>query len=393
MALFAYQALQKKGRQRGGVIDALTLHEAKEKLREQGILVTEIHPQKEEKKSRDLSHGQLMQFTLQLARLVDSGLPLYESLSAIEQQSRGERYSSILLSLCNKIESGSSLSDALCHYPNSFPPLYCALVAAGESSGTLSEVLDKLASLLERQMRLRKQIINAMIYPAVLLSFCLVVTLFLLTFAVPSIENLLGEQQSHGITLIVVGASHLLSRFWWAGLLLLVGTIFGLRLFGKSPKGRMALHRLSLRLPLVKQLVIQATMARFMRTLATLQEGGITWIESLRIARRVLLQPVFEEFFERAEQRIIEGSSLGEELQEEPLIPSMAAKMVRIGEESGRITPMLYRIASMYEEEVEKSLPRLVALAQPIILILMGAIIGAVMLAILIPLTDMSTFL
>lgn len=392
MTLFAYTALRGGGKAAKGVIDALTLHEAKEKLRAQGVMVTKIAQQRRERRSGHLSKAQLIEFTDQLARLIESGLPLFESLSAIEEQSRGERGAAIYLSLCDRIESGSSLSEALEEFPKSFPPLYCALVAAGESSGSLGEVLIKLSELLERQNRLRKQIINASIYPAILLCFCLVVTLFLLLFAVPSIESLIGEQQSHGITLIVIGASHILSKYWWALALLAVAAPFLLRTQIRSKKGKALLHRLSLRLPLVKRIVIETTMARFMRTLATLQEGGITWIDSLRLSRRVLVQPTFEAIFERAEQRIVEGSSLGAELQKEPLVPLMAAKMVRIGEESGHITPMLYRIAEMYEEEVEKSLPRLVALAQPLILILMGVIIGGVMLAILIPLTNMSTF-
>lgn len=393
MALFSYTALQQGGKRRRGVVDALTLHEAKEKLRQQGVLVIEIERQKRIDRSSDLSRAQLVQLTYQMARLVDSGLPLYESLSAIEEQSRSERYAAILLSICDKIESGSSLSEALRHYPRSFPPLYCALIAAGESAGSLGEVLHKLSTLLERQMRLRKEIVNALIYPAILLGFCLVVTFFLLIFAIPSIENLIGEQRANGMTALVIGISHLLSRWWWALLLLLAPIPWIGWLFLQSEKGRLAFHRFTLRLPIIKSLIIQVTLARFMRTLATLQEGGITWVESLRLSREVLLEPTFEELLERAEQRIIEGSSLGIELSREPLIPPLVAKMVVIGEESGDITPMLYRIAEMYEEELAKSLPRWVALAQPIILIAMGVIIGAVMLAILIPLTDMSTFL
>jgi general secretion pathway protein F len=392
MAVYSYQALQTSGKSKRGVIDALTLEEAKEKLRGQGVLVTQIESHTIAQRRGEFSGQQLVDFTHQLARLVDAGLPLYDALAAIEEQSRDERYASILLGICDRIQAGSSLSEALRSYPKSFPPLYCAMVSAGESSGTLGSVLDKLSTWLDRQMQMRKQMINALIYPAVLFCFCMIVVFFLLTFAVPSIESLLGEHPSNAITSIVIGASHLLSHYWWALLLLAFTAFFGARYWFKSAKGKMALHRTALRLPIVKQLVIQSALARFMRTLATLQEGGITWIDSLRLSRQVLMQPLFEEIIERAEERIISGSSLGVELRKEKLIPPMAAKMVMIGEESGHITPMLYRVASMYEEELEKNLPRIVALAQPIILIAMGGLIGMVMLAILIPLTDMSTF-
>lgn len=393
MALFAYQALHKGGRSRRGVIDAQSLHEAKERLRHQGIMITRIAEKRGGRRGSELNRGQLLQFTLQLSRLLQAGIPLFESLQVIEEQHRGEGYGSVILAICNKIQSGASLSDAMRSYPKSFHQLYCAMVAAGESSGSLDKVLDKLGQLLDKQMKLRKQMTTALIYPAVLCFFCISVTCFLLTFTVPAIENLFEGQQVNSFTLIVIGASRMIRGWWWLMLLLAAGGAAALVYRIKSPKGRLQMHLLSLRLPIVKQLITQATLARFSRTVGTLQESGLNLINSLQLARGVLLQPQFEEVMVRAEQKIIEGSSLAKELRREPLVPQLASRMLAIGEESGEMAPMLHRIADLYEEDVEKGIARLVALAQPVILVVMGAIIGVVMLAILLPLTDMSALM
>lgn len=392
MSLFAYCALHKGGRTRKGVIDAQSLHEAKERLRQQGVMVTRIQEKRSRGRSGDLNRNQLLQFTVQLSRLIQCGIPLFDSLQAIEEQSREEGYGSIILGICNRIQSGDSLSNALRSYPKSFHQLYCAMVAAGELSGSLDKVLDKLAQLLDKQMKLRKQMATALIYPAILVLFCLSVTCFLLTFTVPSIENLFDGQQVNGFTLVVMGVSHLVRRWWWLMLLGFAGGVVTLVYYIRTPHGRIKIHFFSLKFPIFKQLVTQSTLARFARTVGTLQESGVNLIDSLQLARGVLVQPQFEECMVRAEQRIIEGSSLAKELKREPLIPQLATRMLAIGEESGEMAPMFHRIADLYEEDVEKSVTRLVALAQPVILVVMGAIIGVVMLAILLPLTDMSSF-
>jgi general secretion pathway protein F len=392
MSLFAYQALHAGGKSRKGVIDAQSLHEAKERLRQQGVMVTRIQEKRSRGNSGDLNRNQLLQFTVQLSRLIQCRVPLFDSLQAIEEQSREEGYGSVILGICNRIQAGDSLSNAMRSYPKSFHQLYCAMISAGELSGSLDTVLDKLAQLLDKQMKLRKQMSTALIYPAVLVVFCLAVTSFLLTFTVPSIENLFSDQQVNGFTLVVMGASHLLRSWWWLLLLGFGASVASLFYYARTKHGKSKLHLLSLRLPVVKQLVTQSTLARFARTVGTLQESGVNLIDSLQLARGVLIQPQFEECMIRAEQRIIEGGSLSRELRKEPLIPTLATRMLAIGEESGEMAPMFHRIADLYEEDVEKSITRLVALAQPVILVVMGAIIGVVMLAILLPMTDMSSF-
>jgi general secretion pathway protein F len=392
MATYLYQYLSKSGRKRRGIVDASTEAEAKAKLRAQGLLVTRLALQGRGRGRRHLSGQGLLNFTLQLGQLLRAGIPVYESLSALEEQYRGEKIHPILVQICEEIKSGASLSTALRHHPQSFNELYCSMVAAGESAGALELVLDRLATLLTRQMKLRRQISTALIYPAVIASFCCLVVFLLLTFAIPSIENLFEGRQLGTFTALVLGTSHLLSRTWMIYLPALIGGLFFLRWYLRSPKGSAAAHRVSLRLPLVRTIVVQAALARFSRTLSTLLSGGLPMIDSLRLASRVITNPTLSDTLSRAETRIVEGSSLSQELQKEPLIPKLVARMVRVGEEAGTLTPMLEQVADLYEGEVEKSVQRLTTLAQPAVLLVMGAIVGVIMLAVLLPLTDVSSF-
>lgn len=396
MPLFHYKSLSLQGRKQTGVIDAPSLKEAKEKLRSQGTIVIAIGSKQTDKslfkKKVELSAQHLLNFTTQLSQLLSAAIPLYESLLSLEEQYRNEPFHPILASLCEQIKAGASLSSAMKNFPNSFDQLYCAMVAAGESIGALDKTLNRLTELLAKQQKLRKQIITAMIYPAVLGSFSLLVIFLLLTFAIPSIEAIFAEREVNGFTHLVILTSHLLTGYWHMYLPLIGGTCHLSLLFLRSGWGRAFKHRLALKLPLIKKVILQSSLARFSRTLGTLQQGGVSIIDALQISRKVMKNPILERIFEKAEEKIIEGSSLATELRRSPLLPPLISRMLAIGEESGDSALMLNKVAELYEDEVEKTLTRLTALAQPAILLIMGAVVGIIMLAILLPLTDISSF-
>jgi general secretion pathway protein F len=383
MPLYSYRYINHTGKRRRGVIDAFSLAEAKDKLRAQSVMVIRLAEEEHPSRRHNLRGQALVTFTTQLAQLLGAGMPIFEGLSALEEQLRGEPAHRVVVTLCEQIKAGSSLSEALRRRPDSFNSLYCAMVAAGEASGSLDTTLTRLASLLARQLRLRKQVITALIYPSVIATFCTLVTFLLLTFAVPSIENLLEGRPLSPFTAAVLATSHFLSHRWLIYLPLLAATAYFL--------WRHARH-LAWRLPLLKTLLIQSSLARFSRTLSTLQRGGLPMIDSLRLARGTVPHPALAAAIERAEARIVEGASLGAELQKNPLIPKLVGRMLRVGEESGNITPMLEQLADLYEGEVERTITRLTALAQPLILLVMGGIVGIIMLAVLLPLTDVSSF-
>lgn len=391
MALYQYQALSSEGKKRSGVIEAQSEKDAKDKLRDQGLMVAKIAPKQNVSRRQNLTGENLQAFTVQLAQLVSAGIPLYESLVAIEEQSRGEAYDRILLSICEQIKGGTSLSEAMSTYPASFNRLYCSMVKAGESVGSLGNVLGKLSIFLTKQNALQRQITTAMIYPAVLATFSFVVILALLLFVIPSIEGLFEGRALNGFTSFVIGASHFLQNWWWMIFPVLLGGIASLVYFFRSPKGKQWIETRFIKLPLIGTLMIQASTARFCRTLGTLQQGGMTMIDALRIARQVMGNAVLEKEIQEAEARIIEGSSLSAELQKSRWFPPLMVRMIKVGEDTGNSEVMLSKVAEMYEAELEKTLDRSLALLQPVILIFIGVVIGSILLAVLLPLTDVSS--
>lgn len=391
MPLFNYVALDANGKKKTGLIEAQEEREAKEKLREIGLMVVKVSLKSRITSRQNLKGENLMAFTVQLSQLVSAGVPLYESLNAIETQCRHESYHRIVLGLCEKIKAGSSLSQAMATYPESFNKLYCSMITAGEAVGGVHVVLEKLSILLSRQMKLKGEITTALVYPGVLASFSFLIIIMLLGFVVPSIEGIFSERKLNGFTQFVLSVSHFFRDYWWLYIPVIAGSIAFLVYKIRTPSGRLWMERFLLRVPVIKTLIIQTAVARFCRTMGTLQQGGLPLIDSLRISRGVMRNAVMEEEVKKAEMNIIEGSSLGVELQRAPHFPPMVAQMLVVGEESGGTISMLNRVADMYELEVEKTLSRMMALAQPLILIVMGTIIGAVMLAILLPLTDVSS--
>lgn len=400
MPLFHYQYLNAKGKRVASHIDANSEGEAKEKLRRQGTLVLclssgEVGPYKRwgSKGKAHLTGRNLITFTSQLSSLLLAGVPLYESLLSLEEQARGEPYHPILLSLCDQIKAGLSLSQTMKQFPKSFNSLYCAMVAAGESGGMLDQTLEKLALLIAKQASLRKQFITSLLYPFILMGFSFLVIILLLTFVIPSLEVLFEDRSVNGFTSCVIGLSHLLTRGWKYYLPLLGMALFAARLFLHSKNGALFIQKMLLKTPLLKTVIIHAALSRFCRTMGTLLQGGVTILQAMQIARQVMRNPFLESVIEESEKRIVEGSLLSIEWRKSPLIPSLATRMVAVGEEGGNLALMLQKIADVYEEETEKTLARLTALAQPIILLVMGVIVGVIMLAVLLPLTDINAFL
>lgn len=392
MPLYHYQAILASGKRKSGAIEGHSERDVKEKLRLQGIMVVSLEVKEGVSKKQNLSGESLMTFTIQLSQLISAGVPLYDSLVVIEEQYRGEKYHRILLSLSEKIKSGKPLSEAMAEFPYSFDRLYRAMIKAGESAGALDLVLCRLSEFLQKRNRLSKQIVTSMIYPAVLGCFSLLIILLLLGFVVPAIEGIFEGRELNDFTVLVLGVSHFLQDYWWIYLPAAFGV--GVYLYRKlrSRGGQEWMQKHFLKIPLIRTFMIQTAVARFCRTMGTLQTGGLTMIDSLRIARDVMGNVVLEEEMKKAEENIVHGSSLSVELSKSQWIPHMVPRMVAVGEDTGNTEAIFNRVAEMYEEELEKSLDRAMALMQPVILIFMGTVIGVILLAILLPLTDASSF-
>lgn len=392
MPLFNYQAFDHQQKKQQGIVEAYTEKEARKKLREQGLMVTSLSQKKGGKGKDHLSGEQLVAFTMQLSQLVGAGVPIYESLVALEEQYRSEPFARTLLSICEKIKTGTPLSEAMANFPESFNRLYCSMITAGESAGALDIVLEKLSELLVKQNKMKKDIATAMIYPSILATFAFVVIILLLGFVVPSIEGIFADRELNGFTEFVIGVSHFVRNWWWVYIPVIVGGIVWFVWKIRTPEGKLWLEKVLLRLPLTRKMLIQAAIARFCRTMGTLQKGGVSIIDSLRISREVMNNQTLEGEVLNAEKRIVEGSSLSYELSRSAWFPDLVSRMLAVGEDSGTTTVMFNKIAEMYEERLEETVQRIMALSQPVILIVMGTVIGGVLLSILLPLTDMSSF-
>ncbi len=392
MPLYYYTGFNSKAKSTKGVIEAATESHAKTLLRERSLIVTSIKEKKSTSRKENLRGDQLVVFTVQLQQMIGAGIPVYEGLVALEEHYREEPFHRVLQSLCEKIQSGTALSEAMASFPGTFDNLYCSMIKAGESSGNLDGALNRLSELLKKQSKLKKEMTTALIYPATLATFAFIVIIVLLTFVVPSIAAIFEGRELNALTTFILSISSFFRSYWWLFFLFIFGGASTLSLQLRTPRGRAWGQKFILRIPGIKILTIQAALARFCRTMGTLQEGGVPMIESMQTARGVMNNAALEETIQSAEKGIVSGRPLSKELAKSPWIPKLIPRMISIGEESGTLKTMLNKIADMYEDEVEKSITRLLTFIQPIILIVMGVIIGLVMLAILLPLTDVSSF-
>lgn len=391
MPVFHYQALEPTGKKVKGFIEAQNEREAKQKLRDQSVMVTKIEANATLKSSQHLSGGQLLTFSSMLAELISAKLPLYESLSAIEEQVRKEPYHRIILSLAEQVKSGSPLSEAMKSFPESFNRLYISMVMAGEASGNLEEVLNRQVLFLKKEAKIRKQVSNALIYPGILSIFAFAVIILLMGFVVPSIEGVFEGRTLNGYTMLILHASHLFREWWWLMLIIVAAGGFSLYSYLSKPKGKLQLQKWCMKIPLIKKVMIEAALIRFSRTLSTLTQSGLNLVEGLKLSGQVMQNALMEEEIARAEKKIIEGGRLQDELKKSRYLPKMAVRMIAIGEESGHMGEMLGKVADMYEDDLEKTIDRTMSLVQPAILVIMGAIIGLVLMAILLPMTDISS--
>ncbi len=393
MPLFRYKALAETGRATAGVIDADSESVAKERLRKQKVMVTSIGLLKDNKKEIGLDRTLLLSFTKELGQLLRAGLPVYESLLTLEEKYRRHKSHSLFLDLCDRLKSGSSLSASLKRYPKTFDEIYLSMVASAEQSGSLAQIFDQLSALINKQQKLRKQLISALIYPAFLGSFCMIVIFSLLLFVVPSMRDLFEGRPLHPITHIVLALSTFVNAAWPFLLFGVAALGTSAFLFLRHPEGRLFLERGLLKLPLIKTLIIQAALIRFCRSLSVLLQGGVPLITSLSLSRKVMKQALLEEVIANAEKRIGEGKKLSDELKSSPLIPSLVTRMLALAEETGKTVPMLQNIADIYDEEMETHLAQMTALLQPTILLILGGVVGLILLSVLLPLTDVSSFL
>jgi general secretion pathway protein F len=400
LAAFEYTALDAAGRETRGTVEADTPRQVRQQLREGGLYPVRVEEvaQREQRGPRlgrvrrGIAPMDLALLTRQFATLVRSGLPLEEALGTVARQSDKPRLRNLVAAVRARVMEGRSLSQGLSEFPHVFPPIYRSTVAAGEQSGHLDIVLERLADYTESRQQLRQKLQLALIYPTLLTLMALLVTVALLTYVVPEVVQVFADigQQLPWLTRALIALSDALRAH---GLSLLLGLALAgiaLGLLLRRPGPRMAWHRLVLRLPLVGRLVRGMNTARFARTLSILSASGVAVLEALRIAAEVVSSLPMRAAVSEVAERVREGSEIGTALERSGQFPPMTVHLIRSGEASGALDSMLERAALSQERELETRLAMLMGLLEPLLILLMGGIVLVIVLAILLPIFELN---
>lgn len=339
-----------------------------------------------------VSRSDLVVATRQLATLLAAGMPLVPSLQALAEQLAGRPLGKVIAGLKEQVNSGDSLAAALRTEPHVFPPLYAGMVQAGEASGTLETILEKLAELMEKRARLVRKLRATLTYPVVMLIAAVGVILFLLTYAVPSLAKLFDDmnQQLPGPTLALINVSRFLQHNIALIAMLAVLAVGGAIAWLRQPKGRLFGDRLRLRLPLLGPIILKAEVARMAHTLGILLGGGVPLLKSLSIVVSIAQNRVLADALNEAQTNIEKGATIADALRDSKVFPPIVHHMVATGEMSGQLEQALVRIADMYDEEVEASSRSLTSLLEPLVLVAMGVVVGFIVLAMLLPIFEIN---
>lgn len=393
MALYQYTALSKDGRKKIGMINADSIELAKERLRKDEVLVTKLATYKKKGGELTVPPSLLIGFTRDLHVLLRASLPLYDSLLTLEEKYQRTKLHPIFLDLCDQVKEGKHFSDALKEYPKIFDPIYLSMVKAGEESGTLEQSFRELEKLIGQQQALKKKLVSAMIYPAFLGAFCLTVIGVLLFYLIPSMSELFEERTLHPMTESVLHLSRFLNAHAFSIFFIFFASGLGFLLISSRETGKEFFKRVLLRTPIVKRVYTEAILARFCRVFSLLFQGGVSMMDCLKLSKKVMKHASFESIITQSEIKVLEGKKLSEEFQKSPLIPILLVRMLSVAEESGRIAEMMAHLSEIYEGDIERSLTRLTALLQPVMLLFLGIIVAVILLAVLLPLTDVSSIL
>ncbi len=409
MMLYEYKGLTSEGREIKGMIDAESPKTARARLKSQGIFPTEVYEGAEvfQKEAPGDSFGRFLNreyfsaaslqeialTTRQLATLIAAGLPLLEALDALVEQVENPPFKRVISGVRERVREGNPFSRALKDYPRLFSPLYVQMVRAGEASGTLAPMLDRVALFLENQNRLKNRMVSALAYPVLMVAVSLVVLTGMITFVIPRVVGIFEDmQQALPLpTRILIGISDLIRNQGWLLLFFLGGLIYLFRRILRTPSGRRRFDGWVLRVPVAGTMVKKISLSRFSRTLGTLLSGGVPLLTALEIVKTLVSNKVIEEAIETVRENIKEGESIAGPLKRTGIFPPLLIHMVAAGEKSGELEKMLGKVAETYDDEMDAVIGTLTSLLSPLLILGMGLVILFIVLSILLPIFQMSS--
>ncbi|MCG8632273.1 MAG: type II secretion system inner membrane protein GspF [Desulfobacterales bacterium] len=406
MSVFEYKALNAKGKKRSGILDADSESAARQKLRQQSLFPVSLSRINDEGPAREkggkktalpglfsrIKSADIAMVTRLLSTLLSAGFPLVKAVAVVGDQARSGALHRVLSRVKDSIEQGSSFADALALHPGVFSSVYINMVAAGESSGTLEIVLDRLADFAEKREETRKKIGASLAYPFIMAMIGFLVLVILMTYIVPGIVGIFADmnQTLPMPTRILISVSGFFTSFWWAVLLfpaVVAGGIFGIR---KTKKGLLATDRILVSLPIAGNLVRKLAAARFSRTLGSLLENGVPMLTALKITKNVAGNQVITNLINDAADRVEKGGELGKALSGTQYFPGLAVQMIQVGEKSGEMEKMLEKSADLYEKDVHSAVTAATALIEPLIILVMGVVVGLIIMAVCLPIVEIN---
>lgn len=397
MPVFVYKARDELGKQIKGVMEAKNREALATKLGSIGYFVTDIT---EQKTAMKLSFGErftrvktedLILFNVQLANMIAAGLSLLTSLRTLTKQVENRKFREVIQDVYRSIEAGGTFSDSLAKHPKVFTPLMIHMIHAGEVSGTLDQVLNRLAIFAEHQADLEERIKGAMVYPIILVIVGFSVIMFLSIFLIPMFVDVFLKA---GVTLplptkVVFIFSQIVKKFWYLIIIGIIAFIAGIKYYFSTPGGKLVFDKYLLKLPVIGLLARKLAIARFARTLGTLTASGVPILESLEIVEKVVGNEIISRVIKRVREGVSEGSKIAEPLRISEEFPPDTIQMIAVGEESGSLDAMLTKVADFYDTSVNYSVKKLTTMIEPLFLILVGSAVGFLLASVFLPMFEM----
>ena len=404
MPTYKYEAMDTQGGEVKDSIEATNEEEAQQKIRQMGYFVTKITEQASKKGKGKKAGGKrkkgqvfaiggvsskaLCTFTRQFSTLQDAGLPVLRSLRILEGQMKPGVLKNALIDVVDDVESGSTLSEAFAKHPRCFDRLYVNMVKAGEAGGALEVILKRLADFKEKAQSLKRKITGAMVYPVVVILVAVSILTFIMLYIIPKFEKIFKDfnMQLPEMTLALMAVSKWFSLYWYTLPLFPLAFWLMIKLIRLSKTGNYAVDRVYLFIPIIGGLIEKTTVAQTTRTLGTLVASGVPILEALSIVRQTCTNAVFERMYQRVYESIREGDTIAQPLKESKMVDDMVINMIDVGEETGDLDSMLYKIADVYDEEVDVMVESLISLLEPLMIVFLGFVIGSIVIALFLPL-------
>jgi type IV pilus assembly protein PilC len=405
MPTYKFEAMDSTGSEVKDQVDALSEEEAQQKIKQMGYFVTkiiEVAGKKKDKKKAatgrskkrrtftigGVSNKQLCTFTRQFSTLQDAGLPVLRSLKILEHQMKPGVLKNSLIDVVEDVESGATLSEAFGKHPKCFDRLYVNMVKAGEAGGALESILQRLADFKEKAQSLKRRITGAMVYPIAVISVAVGILSFIMVYIIPKFEAIFKDFgfRLPWLTEQLMATSNWFVRYWYTIPLFPVGWWLFIKLIRLNKTGNYVVDRIYLWIPIMGGLIEKTTVARTMRTLGTLVSSGVPILEALSITKDTCTNAVFERMYQRVYESIREGETIAQPMREARLVDDMVVNMIDVGEETGDLDTMLNKISDVYDEEVDVMVESLISLLEPVMIVVLGLIVGTIVIALFMPL-------